>query len=187
MTLRVDLIDIKKVDSNIKASLLEWRNSDFIKYYSASDANISEEQHFEWISSAENCDNLKVFIVYFKNNAVGCVNLSNIDNFHKTAEFSFYLYPEKYTKIGLGAVIEYKIHEYAFVELGLEKLNIRVLENNPKVIQMHQKFGYKIEGILRKNIFKKGHRLDIYLMGIFKEEWDQAKKKLRIKINNEKQ
>lgn len=53
----------------------------------------------------------------------------------------------------------------------IEKLNCEVLETNPAVIKMHQKFGFELEGVRRKNILKDGSRIDVVLLGITKEEW----------------
>jgi UDP-4-amino-4,6-dideoxy-N-acetyl-beta-L-altrosamine N-acetyltransferase len=36
---------------------------------------------------------------------------------------------------------------------------------------MHQKFGFELEGVRRKNIIKDGSRIDVVLLGITKEEW----------------
>jgi len=39
------------------------------------------------------------------------------------------------------------------------------------VVKMHQKFGFAIEGVRRKNILKEGARVDVVLLGITRDEW----------------
>jgi RimJ/RimL family protein N-acetyltransferase len=39
------------------------------------------------------------------------------------------------------------------------------------VVKMHQKFGFPIEGVGRKNILRGGERIDVVLLGITIEEW----------------
>jgi len=40
---------------------------------------------------------------------------------------------------------------------------------------LHKKFGFVEEGIRRKNVIKNNERIDVYLLGILKEEWKQIK------------
>jgi UDP-4-amino-4,6-dideoxy-N-acetyl-beta-L-altrosamine N-acetyltransferase len=46
-----------------------------------------------------------------------------------------------------------------------------VLEINPAVIKLHQKFGFSIEGMRRENILRNGKRIGVALLGITKSEW----------------
>ena len=36
---------------------------------------------------------------------------------------------------------------------------------------MHERYGFILEGVLRKNILHDNERLDVYCLGITKEEW----------------
>lgn len=39
------------------------------------------------------------------------------------------------------------------------------------MIKMHQKFGFLIEGVRRRNVIKDGQRIDVTLLGITRDEW----------------
>lgn len=47
---------------------------------------------------------------------------------------------------------------------------------------MHQKFGFELEGVRRKNILKDGNRIDVILLGITKEEWKSKRPALELLI-----
>jgi len=109
------------------------------------------------------------------------VLLTNINTLHKSADWAFYLNPDFLTKKGLGTLMEYYFLTYSFDNFDIEKLNCEVLEINPSVIKLHKKFGFMEEGVFRKNILKNDNRIDVYRLGILKEEWYQIKDKF-IKI-----
>ena len=68
--------------------------------------------------------------------------------------------------------------DHAFGAAALEKLNCEVLEINPAVIKMHQKFGFVIEGVRRENIIRDGKRVSVVLLGITKSEWHTQRPKV---------
>lgn len=46
--------------------------------------------------------------------------------------------------------------EYAFKERGLHRLTAHVLEENEVSIHLHERCGYKREGVYRKSVYKNG-------------------------------
>jgi acyl dehydratase len=61
--------------------------------------------------------------------------------------------------------------DYAFGELGLEKLNCEVLSFNMPVVEFHRKYGFRIEGIFRAHYERDGERFDIYRLAQFRKSW----------------
>lgn len=150
--------------------VLTIRNSPIVKGKMYTDSIISIKDHLRWIDYLKN--NLKqlVFaIIDSKGNILGIVSLNNIDYLNKRTDWAFYLSKEK--KIGLAVAIEFKILNYIFEILNIEKLNCEVLENNLGVKKLHNKFGFVDEGFIRSNIIRNDKRIGVFLLGITKEEW----------------
>lgn len=131
---------------------------------------ISPQEHEAWISSLAGDARRSVFVAMFDCELAGVVSLSAINATQKTADWAFYLDARLQGK-GLGSQVEFWLLDHAFNEAGLEKLNCEVLETNPTVVKMHQKFGFRVDGVRRKNIVKDGVRVDVVLLGITREEW----------------
>jgi len=146
------------------------RNQNDVRKYMYTSHEITEEEHLRWLDSLRGNDRQRVFVVVRDGQALGVVSLNAINTAQKTADWAFYLDTALQGK-GLGSIVEFWMLDYAFHEAGLEKLNCEVLETNPSVIKMHQKFGFELEGVRRKNIIKDGNRIDVILLGITKEEW----------------
>lgn len=173
-------ISIKNIsDSSIEEQLKirEWRNHPDVSKYFILDY-IDLETHKKWIERQKQKITDIAFFIVHDNVNIGCAYFRLINSVNNTAEWGFFLNPAMSIS-GVGAVVEYLIHEYAFNDLKLKKLNIEVLENNPSVLKMHKKFGYLLEGILRKNINKNGNRIDVHLFGLFDDEWKLMRNKFK--------
>ena len=177
------LKNILKVDESLQNLVREWRNSDEIRRYMCNENIISEKQHSEWIKSLKNSDRKEVYIVFYDESPIGVVSIDDIDFNNKKCEWGFYIYETSLRGRGIGQRFLVSVIDYVFNELGMEKLNGNVLEVNPNVIEMHKKLGFQMEGIRRKNILKNGKRIDVYNLGMLKEEW--LSRRLEINIQNE--
>lgn len=154
----------------VQAEIRTLRNQEEVRKYMYTSHEISAQEHENWLKSLHDNSRQSVFVAIHEGRAAGVVSLSAINLTQKTADWAFYLDTELQGK-GLGSLVEFWMLDYTFNERGLEKLNCEVLETNPSVVKMHQKFGFSIEGIRRKNILKDGNRIDVVLLGITKDEW----------------
>jgi RimJ/RimL family protein N-acetyltransferase len=60
---------------------------------------------------------------------------------------------------------------FAFEQLNLNKVRLRVYDFNLRGIKSYLKLGFKQEGVLRQELFKDGKYHDIVMMGLLREEW----------------
>lgn len=146
------------------------RNHSNIRKYMYTDHIISSDEHRRWLKGLEGDESRKAFVIFKGGKLIGLVSLSKISDQHGTADWAFYLDPEEQGG-GTGVQVEYALLEYAFEEMGLEKLNCEVLSINPNVVKLHQKFGFQDEGFRRENIVKEDERIGIHLLGITIDEW----------------
>ena len=167
----IPLVDASHV---VQAHVRTLRNQEDVRKYMYTSHEITESEHQGWLASLKGNNRQMVFVAMSDGQAIGIVSLNSINAVQKTADWAFYLDTEIQGK-GLGSIVEFWMLDYAFNEAGIEKLNCEVLETNPTVIKMHQKFGFELEGVRRKNILKDGSRIDVVLLGITKEEWKEKR------------
>lgn len=75
---------------------------------------------------------------------------------------------------GIGTKAKELICEFAFQELGLNKIYFITNEDNLASIKVNEKCGFKLEGRLRKEyLTKDGLLKDRLYYGLLKEEWIQ--------------
>ncbi len=169
--MRLEFKNILECDDKLKQDVRDWRNGDDVRKYMYTDRIIEKEEHQKWLRSLEGNAKNEFYIVYFDALPIGAVSLNNINQEFKSAEWAFYIFDESAKKKGLGSAIEMLLLDYVFIEKEFEKLNCEVIAFNEAVVKMHQKFGFEIEGVRRKNILKNNERMDVVLLGILKEEW----------------
>jgi RimJ/RimL family protein N-acetyltransferase len=63
--------------------------------------------------------------------------------------------------------------QYAFMELGVQRVSLGLHEYNPRALKSYEKAGFRLEGRTRKDMLREGKRTDSFWMGILRDEWLQ--------------
>ncbi|KAH7098097.1 acyl-CoA N-acyltransferase [Auriculariales sp. MPI-PUGE-AT-0066] len=72
---------------------------------------------------------------------------------------------------GYGTEVMQWLLAHAFDHLGLHRIVLEVLEDNPRAIAVYKKVGFVEEGRHRKNNWLDGKWTDLLIMGILEQEW----------------
>jgi len=111
---------------------------------------------------------------------IGGIGLHKIDLFGGTAETGSWI-ARKYWKKGYITEAKIALNEFAFNKLKLRKLWSPVIISNLASNVTQKKMGYKLEGILKKDMKCKatGKIHDSNIYGLFKEDWKKNLPKLK--------
>ena len=60
---------------------------------------------------------------------------------------------------------------FIFNEMNLHKISLLTYGFNKRAIRSYEKVGFKVEGVLKDNIYRDGQYQDEIIMSIFKDEW----------------
>jgi RimJ/RimL family protein N-acetyltransferase len=61
--------------------------------------------------------------------------------------------------------------QYAFMELGMQRVSLGLYEHNVRALKSYEKAGFKLEGRTRQDMLREGRRTDTLWMGILRAEW----------------
>jgi RimJ/RimL family protein N-acetyltransferase len=61
--------------------------------------------------------------------------------------------------------------QFAFLELGVQRVSLGLHEYNPRALRSYEKCGFRLEGRTRKDVLREGRHTDTLWMGILREEW----------------
>jgi len=132
--------------------------------------NVSFARTEKWFQSVIMDINRRDFVGIFDNKIFGFAGLTNISQQNKSAEVYIFLSSEKYFSKGLGSWLLKETLNIGFKELGITRFYARVVKKNEQSKKFFIKNGFKIEGILEKNIWLNGMYHDIILLAeIYKE------------------
>ena len=119
------------------------------------------------------------FIVFDKllNTYVGCTRFYDIQLNFQTTQIGYTWYSKKCWGTKLNENCKYLLLEFAFDQLGFERIEFRADNNNKRSIAAMQKIGCTVEGILRNHLpMPNGKRRDSIVLSILKEDWNASLK-----------
>jgi RimJ/RimL family protein N-acetyltransferase len=103
---------------------------------------------------------------------IGDCGLFGIDWRIRQAEFGIVVGAKQHWDKGYGTEAIKLILQHGFNTLNLNRIALRVYENNPRAIRSYEKAGLQTEGRLRQGHFDNGEYVDVILMSILREEWE---------------
>lgn len=167
-----------------KEMIRQWRNSPEVARYMYTDQYISEEEHERWFHNALKDPKRKYWIIMYEREAIGLVNLYDIDAKNKRCFWGLYISSEDVRSKGMGGFIEYQVLKYVFDDLEFNKLCCEALSENTRAINFYKSFGFAEEGIYRRHILKSGEFVDVVALAILKSEWDEKKPDIERKLKD---
>lgn len=149
--------------------MLAWRNAPGVRANMYTRHEISIAEHLAWWEKTLNRSDQQYFMYEYQGSPLGIVGFNGIDVINQNSSWAFYASPE--APRGTGSRMEYLALEHAFSGILLHKLCCEVLAFNTPVIKLHEKFGFKVEGILRDQHKMDGSFVDVYRLGMLASEW----------------
>jgi RimJ/RimL family protein N-acetyltransferase len=104
---------------------------------------------------------------------IGNCGLMGFDWRVRQAEFGIFIGAKHYWDQGYGTEAFRTIMQHGFDTLNLNRICLRVYENNPRAIRSYEKAGMTIEGRKRQAHYDEGQFFDVILMSILRSEWEK--------------
>jgi UDP-4-amino-4,6-dideoxy-N-acetyl-beta-L-altrosamine N-acetyltransferase len=102
---------------------------------------------------------------------IGNIELMDMDTRHRHAELGIVIGEKAYWGQGYGSDAIRTLLRFAFEEMNLHRVSLRVYEDNARGIHAYEKCGFRIEGRLREAIYRKGRYYDELIMGVLRCEF----------------
>jgi RimJ/RimL family protein N-acetyltransferase len=101
---------------------------------------------------------------------IGSCGFFNLDQRNRSSEFGIMIGDKSYWDRGYGTEAVRLLCQHGFNTLNLNRIYLRVLENNPRAIRAYEKAGFTHEGRQRQAEFRKGKYIDMLVMSMLKGE-----------------
>ena len=150
----VNLESYVNASKNDKALALKMRNHSKVRRFMFNQQKISEDEHKNFIQKLTERTDIRYFLVKQYKKVIGTINFTEI-NLHNSIEFGIYANPYEKNK-NSGRILELAASHYAFNELGVRKIKLKVLTNNIKAINFYKKSGFELINMTKvnkKNVF----------------------------------
>lgn len=176
-----------KVDDEIELGLLEERHAQAV--FELTDRNrVYIREWLPWVDFTNSAEDSKDFIkrslkqfaenngfqvgIWYQGELAGCMGYLYWHWPTRRTEIGYWL-GQNYTGHGIMTRATRKLTEYAFSELGLNRVEIRCNPGNLKSRAVPERLGYTQEGILRQVGLLVDRVDDLVIYGMLAAEWGQ--------------
>ena len=144
------------------------------------------KDYFQQAMNARKEGNSYAFVVFDKltKEWVGCTRFYDIQLKFQSTQLGYTWYKKSVWGSGLNLHCKYLLLQFAFDQIGLERVEFRADNNNKRSIAAMKKIGCTVEGVLRNHMPKpNGGRRDSIILSILKEDWKNTlREKLKAQL-----
>lgn len=153
-------------------NIVAWRNSDAVRTNFIYQKLFTRQSHEQWIETMVNTGKVvQMIICLCENDApVGSVYIRDIDTTHSKGEYGIFIGEDSARGRGIGTATAKLMIRYAFEELKLHRLFLRVFADNKQAMGSYEKAGFVKEAYLKDDVCIDGVYRDIVLMAIINKK-----------------
>lgn len=154
--------------------IVKWRNKDEVRKRFIYQELFTRESHESWVHNMVNTGKVVQFIIciHEKDLPIGSVYVRDIDQVHHKGEYGIFIGEDYARGRGIGTRAARLMIQYAFCELKLHRLFLRVFADNKQAIASYEKAGFSKEAYLKDDVCIDGQYRDIVLMACINDESD---------------
>lgn len=169
-------IKLRALTSSDIDKTFEWNNQeDISNLYSGHPFPVNIEMEKKWYDKILT-SNFPVTVFGIEHitdkKLIGISVLKDINMINRLAEFAIYIGDKEYRAKGLAKFATIETIRFAFHKLGLNRVFLKVLENNTAAIKLYESVGFKKEGVLRASVFKNNKFHNEFIYGLLKEDFN---------------
>ena len=105
---------------------------------------------------------------------IGNCGIHDVDHRIRSGEIGIFIGEKSYWNQGIGTLVMRLFLKHCFDTLNLNRVFLRVYEDNLRAIRSYERAGFVHEGRMRQAMYKQGRYLDVLLMSVLRAEWDSA-------------
>ena len=178
--LKHNIIFLEKITlKHIDLGWFKWvNNPGNIKVLNRPPYKYNKKQLLKYLKDLKKSGDL-MFAVRLKSNReyIGNIRINHIDYHNKNCGYGRLLGNKKYIGKKYGQLMLYKICDYAFNKLKMNKIFTPIYSDNFKSLSSNLEFGMRISGHFKKHFKKDKKFKDVYYLELTKDEF----KKIKIK------
>ena len=166
------MVTIRKFTEADIADKVRWINDPEVNRFLHYDLPLEEEKTKLWFRKI--CEKKERFDGVIESDGVPCglIGLLDIDEKNRKAELYLTLGETSYKRRGVSYQAVVLMLDYAFAELGLNKVYLYTETANIPAQRLFEKVGFHRDGLLRADLYYREHWVDRYAYAILNNEFD---------------
>jgi RimJ/RimL family protein N-acetyltransferase len=152
----------------------DWMNDEELTATLAQRQPISLAREADWVERAtrgQDPSELNFAICLAQGDRhIGNCGLVGVDRDNRTATLGIFIGEKDCRGQGFGEESVRALCRFAFDELDLRKIRLDVHAGNADAVKTYERVGFRREGVLREEQFRKGRPVDVLRMGLLRSE-----------------
>ncbi len=162
--------DFTETDIPLKVKWINnSENNQFLHY----DLPLEEEKTLIWFRNKNNKKRVDCTIEYY-GQPVGVIGLLDIDPINKKAEYYITVGSIEHKRKGIATISSNLLLEYAFSDLGLNKVYLNVDADNAIACRLYEHVGFVCEGEFKNDLVRNGEFINRKRYAILRSDWDKG-------------
>ncbi len=166
--LRAENLEIRRADAAADADLLaNWLGDEYGRHFLLSSSTAQSADPESLLANPNN----EVGIVMHEAAPIGAVAYLDIDPVQRRAELRKLIGERSARGRGFAEEATRLWIDYGGERLGLEKVFVSTLQTHLRNIQLNEAIGFRVEGVLHREMLIEGERYDVLRMGLCYDEY----------------
>jgi RimJ/RimL family protein N-acetyltransferase len=153
--------------------VLKWANDPELRQFVSFFLPSTKKQEEEWFDKKRE-DEIVLAIETKEGEFIGSIGLHKINYRHRTAITGTLIGEKSFWGKGYGTDAKMILLNYAFNTLNLRKIKSQAYATNQRSVNYSKKCGYKVEGILKKDLFVNGDYVDVVCLAVFRKSFKRV-------------
>lgn len=176
-----DNVRLRPMSRDDLALRVQWYNDRAVRKTLVMDEVFELEKTQRWFESlADNSSRADFVVETLDGIPLAVTGIINIDSRNQTAECYCVIGEKEFWGKGLGTEIHSVLFQWAFDVRDICKIWAHIRTNNPAIFRVVEKLGFQIEGTLREHSVVEGQRIDLYTIGLLRDEFLPSHKHFEI-------
>lgn len=152
--------------------IVKWRNNERVRSHFIYRELFTKLGHEDWVRTMVNTGKVVQFIICEKEDMrpVGSVYFRDINQEKKEAEYGIFIGEDDAAGKGYGTETARLAVSYAWEQMKLDRLVLRVFCDNTAAVKSYEKAGFQTEKILSSVECSDGERKDMFFMAHYRNE-----------------
>ena len=163
---------LRRIEREDIPTFVRWFSDPDVREFLVINGPISAAEEQEWFENKLKETDSEIFAVETADGThIGNIELFGINWRHRRAELGVVIGEKAYWGQGYGSDAIRTLLRFAFEEMNLHRVYLRVFEDNERGVRAYQKSGFRLEGRLKEANYRKGRYYDELVMGILGDEF----------------
>jgi RimJ/RimL family protein N-acetyltransferase len=168
-------VRLRAIERDDLPTFVRWFNDPEVLHYLLMYIPMSLAEEEKWFEEQLQRRDGRIFIIEAIDGDqpvhIGNTGIHDVDWKNRTAEVGIVIGEKDYWGKGYGTDALKTLLRFAFHEMNLNRVQLRVHDYNARAIRCYEKCGFRNEGCQRQALFRDGKYHDVLLMSVLADEF----------------